>query len=317
MIFSNRVDAGRQLAEMLRPLATTDVIVLGLHRGGVPVAAEVASALEAPLDVIIVRKLGVPFQPELAMGALGEDGIWVRNDEVVRHAHITEEEFATVEARERTELNRPRRGNFDATATGSTCVARPRSSSMTELPPVRRRGPRARSPAPMALPGSCSPRLWRPPVRLLDSWTTPTRPCFSEYPTISWRSVSSTTTSPRPATPRSPTCSRSSPMGREPLPSAVGPAVDDPPPRDEDITIPDRSVTLEGHLFVPDDAVGIVIFVHGSGSSRHSPRNRYVAGVLNDRVARDLAVRSAHTRRGGSIVRMCSTSNCWPAVSLL
>ena len=77
MPFIDRVDAGRQLAGRLRHLRGEDVVVLGLPRGGVPVAFEVAKALGAPLDVILVRKLGVPFQPELAMGAVGEGDVLV------------------------------------------------------------------------------------------------------------------------------------------------------------------------------------------------------------------------------------------------
>ena len=75
-MFIDRVDGGRQLAEQLHHLrGTPDVVVVGLPRGGVPVAAEVAAALDAPLDVIVVRKLGLPFQPEVAMGAIGEGGM--------------------------------------------------------------------------------------------------------------------------------------------------------------------------------------------------------------------------------------------------
>ncbi len=78
MRFRDRVDAGRRLASVLRSTDLgPDVVVLGLPRGGVPVAFEVARALGAPLDIIAVRKLGVPFQPELAAGAIGEDGIRV------------------------------------------------------------------------------------------------------------------------------------------------------------------------------------------------------------------------------------------------
>ena len=73
-LFDDRVDAGRQLAERLESLRGQDIVVLGLPRGGVPVAFEVAKALQAPLDVLVVRKLGVPFQPELAFGAIGEGG---------------------------------------------------------------------------------------------------------------------------------------------------------------------------------------------------------------------------------------------------
>ncbi|HLM63556.1 MAG TPA: phosphoribosyltransferase family protein [Acidimicrobiales bacterium] len=106
MPFANRADAGRQLARRLLPWRRHDVVVLGLPRGGVPVAFEVAQALQAPLDVIIVRKLGVPFQPELAMGAIGEGPTRVVDADVVRAARVTDDEFAAVEARERAELER-------------------------------------------------------------------------------------------------------------------------------------------------------------------------------------------------------------------
>ena len=106
MPFVDRVEAGRRLAGALDHLRGRDVVVVGLPRGGVPVAFEVARALEVPLDVIVVRKLGVPFQPELGMGAIGEDGVRVINDEVVRMAHVTEEQLRVVERREREELDR-------------------------------------------------------------------------------------------------------------------------------------------------------------------------------------------------------------------
>ena len=106
MPFRDRVDAGRRLGERLRHLRGEDVVVLGLPRGGVPVAAEVARALDAPLDVIVVRKLGVPFQPELAMGAVGEDGVLVVNERVRGRLHVSEVEFAEVEQRERAEVQR-------------------------------------------------------------------------------------------------------------------------------------------------------------------------------------------------------------------
>ncbi|HEX2288662.1 MAG TPA: phosphoribosyltransferase, partial [Pseudonocardiaceae bacterium] len=87
-MFVDRVDAGRQLGRRLQYLRGEDVVVLGLPRGGVPVAAEVALALGAPLDVIMVRKLGVPFQPELAMGAIGEGGVRILVPETVRRAGV-------------------------------------------------------------------------------------------------------------------------------------------------------------------------------------------------------------------------------------
>jgi putative phosphoribosyl transferase len=106
LFFRDRVDAGRQLATRLETLDRDGLIALGLPRGGVVIASEVAAALGIPLDVIVVRKLGVPFQPELAMGAIGEDGIRVIDQRVVRAAGISERRIQTVEERERVELAR-------------------------------------------------------------------------------------------------------------------------------------------------------------------------------------------------------------------
>jgi uncharacterized protein (TIGR00369 family) len=106
MRFRDRSDAGRRLASRLQFLRSEDVVVLGLPRGGVPVAVEVARTLGAPLDVILVRKLGVPAQPELGLGAIGESGARVINQEVVRYAHVSEAQIAQVEQKERAELQR-------------------------------------------------------------------------------------------------------------------------------------------------------------------------------------------------------------------
>lgn len=106
MLFRNRADAGRRLAAQLQHLRGEDPVVVGLPRGGVPVACEVAEVLGAPLDVIVVRKLGVPFQPELAMGAIGEDGVRILDSDVLRMAQVAAPELARVEARERRELER-------------------------------------------------------------------------------------------------------------------------------------------------------------------------------------------------------------------
>src|ERR1035437_2340016 len=126
VVFADRVEAGRLLAERLEHLRGQDVVVLGLPRGGVPVAFEVAEALGVPLDVIVVRKLGVPFQPELAMGAIGEGGARVLNASVLAHTRVTEEELGTVEARERPQLeervSRLRKGRGRIDLTGRTAV---------------------------------------------------------------------------------------------------------------------------------------------------------------------------------------------------
>jgi putative phosphoribosyl transferase len=104
--FQNRSDAGRRLAKELEPLASVHPLVLALPRGGVPVAAEVARSLGAPLDVIVVRKLGVPFQPELGFGAIGEGGIRILDRDLIRRAQLTGPDVANVEAKERRELDR-------------------------------------------------------------------------------------------------------------------------------------------------------------------------------------------------------------------
>jgi putative phosphoribosyl transferase len=146
MVFTDRADAGRQLAARLQNLRGQPVVVLGLPRGGVPVAAEVARVLRAPLDVIVVRKLGVPFQPELGLGAVGEDGVLVLNPAVIWDAGVSQPDLAEVEARERAEVDRRAaryRGNRarlslsdriavivdDGIATGSTAVAACRIAS--------------------------------------------------------------------------------------------------------------------------------------------------------------------------------------------
>lgn len=125
-MFTDRVEAGRRLAPHLEHLKGEDLIVLGLPRGGVPVALEVAEALGAPLDVIVVRKLGVPYQPELAMGAIGEGGVRVINEEVVSMAGVTPEQLTEVETRERAELERRARlfrgGRPGVPLTGRTAV---------------------------------------------------------------------------------------------------------------------------------------------------------------------------------------------------
>jgi putative phosphoribosyl transferase len=106
MRFHDRDDAGRRLAARVRELGLDDPVVLALPRGGVPVAAQVARAIDAPLDVILVRKLGVPAQPELAMGALGEEGVRVLDRDLVARAHVRDDQLADVERREREELSR-------------------------------------------------------------------------------------------------------------------------------------------------------------------------------------------------------------------
>lgn len=111
MPFADRTEAGRKLAKALAGYKGQQAVVLALPRGGVPVAAQVADALQAPMDLILVRKIGVPMQPELAMGALvdGETPLIVRNEDVIQLAGIEEAEFKRVCDDELTEIERRRK----------------------------------------------------------------------------------------------------------------------------------------------------------------------------------------------------------------
>ena len=163
MVFADREDAGRRLAARLGHLRGEAVVVLGLPRGGVPVAFQVAQALGAPLDVVIVRKLGVPSQPELAMGAVGEGGVRIINHQIVREAQVAQDELNAVQARSRPPWKPAPR------ATGPRGRASPwtggwRWSSMTASPPGPRPVLPARSPGRTGPRGSCSPCPSRRPA---------------------------------------------------------------------------------------------------------------------------------------------------------
>ena len=106
MRFTDRSHAGRVLAGMLERFADQPAVILGLPRGGVPVAFEIARRLAAPLEVLLVRKLGVPTQPELAMGAIGEGGIRVLDEQRIERLGIRSAAIERVERRERRELAR-------------------------------------------------------------------------------------------------------------------------------------------------------------------------------------------------------------------
>ena len=111
MSFKNRAEAGKRLAEALAKYRATDPVILALPRGGVAVAAEIAQAFGAPLDLILVRKIGVPTQPELAMGAVVDGGepVIVRNDDVIAACGISEEAFKRVCDAELAEIERRRK----------------------------------------------------------------------------------------------------------------------------------------------------------------------------------------------------------------
>lgn len=256
--FRDRAEAGRLLGERLaREGGLGDVVVLGLPRGGVPVARQVARALGAPLDVFLVRKLGYPGQPELAMGAIASGGIRVLNDELVRELRLTDEVIDRVGAQEEGELRRREqayRGDLpplqlggktvilvdDGLATGATMRA--------AVEAVRTRGPaRVVVAVPTApqhalrdLGGDVDQLLALiapDPFHAVGLW-------YEDFREVPDEKVSSLLALPAEQ------------------PVVAGEA--------------------EAALVVPGGARGLVVFAHGSGSSRFSPRNRYVAGVLEE-----------------------------------
>jgi len=281
-MFRDRVDAGRQLAEQLKgSVGDEHVVVLGLPRGGVPVAFEVARELDAPLDVIVVRKLGVPYQPELGMGAIGEDGVRVLNDQVIAMAMVTEDEVAAVEQLERAELERRAalfRGDRPRTSlVGRTAVVVDDGIATGSTAQAACQVVRAHGASRVILAVPVAPRsslaLLAETADELVCLATP-EPFFAVgqfYRNFSQTSDEEVVEVLKRAV-----------TGTVAPPVVVG-ATDDPPIRDEEVVVEIGAVRLRlvGHLTIPEACSGLVVFAHGSGSSRHSPRNRFVAAVLN------------------------------------
>ena len=259
-LFDDRFDAGRQLAERLEPLRGKDIVVLGLPRGGLPVAFEVAKALEAPLDVLVVRKLGVPFQPELAFGAIGEDGVRVINDSVVAHANLSEDEMAAVEAEQRAELARRserfRRGHDrvpiaariavivdDGVATGATAkaacqVARAQGASRVVLAvPIGGRD------------------IFAGFAGYADEVVCLHTPAFFFAVGQGYRDFTQTSDAEVIAL---------LDRAREGFPEPAAAATPgDPPIRDEEVRVSAGPVSVAGHLTIPEHPVGVVVFAYG------------------------------------------------------
>jgi putative phosphoribosyl transferase len=275
MIFRNRQDAGRQLAERLAPgYRGQDAVVLGLPRGGVPVAAEVAQLLDLPLDVLVVRKLGVPFQPELAMGAVGEGGVLVVNEQVLRVAGVHERELALVEERERLEVAR-RAERFR----GERAALELEGRIALLVDDGIATGATARAACRVARAAGASKVVLAVPVAPADTVTMLRQDadevvCLQSPAVFSavgqWYDDFAQTTDEQVAR-----------LLHEAATRRLAPRVIDLAARDEDVEVPLGRVALAGRLTVPSAATGLVLFAHGSGSSRHSPRNRAVAAVLH------------------------------------
>ena len=275
--FADRLDAGTQLAAHLSHLQSDDLIVVGLPRGGVPVAYQVAKSLHAPLDVIIVRKLGVPFQPELAMGAIGDDGIRILSDDVLAMTGVGDQELMEVEERERVELDRRSRryrsGHEKLPLAGRTVVIvddgiATGSTALVACQVARRQGA-----ARVALAVPVAPRGWTDRMgEAADEYIAITTPDHFWAVGQFYRDFSPTEDAEVIAY-----------LERSRAELARVRAADggDPPAVDGEIALSVDSVTVAGQLSIPDNATGLIIFAHGAGSSRHSPRNRHVAGMLN------------------------------------
>ncbi|QUR67129.1 phosphoribosyltransferase [Mycobacterium spongiae] len=278
-MFDDRTDAGRQLSRRLECLRGQDIVVLGLPRGGVPVAYEVATALQAPLDVLIVRKLGVPFHPELAFGAIGEGGVRVTNDDVVRTAKLSTREMAAVDDQQQNELRRRSerfRGDHDrislhgrtavivddGVATGATAqaacqVARAEGASRVILAVPIGATDTADRFAEFADEVVCleTPEMY---FAVGQGYHNFTQTSDDEVVALLERARGHYRTTGGAA------------------------CRDDPLRRPREIRIAAGPVSLAGHLTVPEHPTAMIVFAHGSGSSRHSPRNQYVAEILND-----------------------------------
>ena len=280
MVFADRRDAGRRLAARLGHLRRESVVVLGLPRGGVPVAAEVARAIDAPLDVIVVRKLGVPFQPELGMGAIGEDGVRILNDRVMTMAGVSQAELATVEGMERAELERRARrfrGDRPRTALGGrTAVIVDDGVATGSTARAACQVARAQGASKVVLAVPVAPRGWQ--ARIGDDADE----CIALHaPDPFWAIGQFYADFSHTSDDEVIDCLARAAEGAPAAAGTTGLAHADPPAGGGEVEVHAGPVRLDGHLTVPDWATGIVVFAHGSGSSRHSPRNRYVASVLN------------------------------------
>jgi putative phosphoribosyl transferase len=269
MSFADRRDAGRKLARLVARMAPHDPVVIGLPRGGVPVAAAVAAELGAPLDVLVVRKLGCPWQPELGVGAISEDGVEVRNHDLIERLGLTERQVDAVAEEERAELDRRvrryRGGRPPVHVRGRTAVLvddglATGSTARAAIVALRRLGAGRVVLAVPVMPSAAVGEM----SALADdvvAVSTPERlssigEWYSDFRQTSDDEVASALAGP-----------------------ARGSAADR---RTSECVIPAGDVRLAGTMDWPAAPLGAVVFAHGSGSGRASPRNLAVARSLNE-----------------------------------
>ena len=279
--FVDRRDAGRRLAALLERFRDQRPVVVGIPRGGVPVAAEVAHELGAPLDVVVVRKIGAPQNPEFAIGALAEGGVRVVDDQTVHAVGISDVELQVLIARAESELSgrvRRYRGARDpAELRGRTVILvddglATGRSALAAVQSLRKRGA-ARVILAVPVAAFYSVEELRDQ---LDEIVCVEEPDDLWAVGFWYENFLPTTDEEVNALLAATTL---------PSPSATG---DESAHQREDSVAPEVSISLapglslSGQLTIPRRARGIVLFAHGSGSSRLSPRNRAVASALND-----------------------------------
>ena len=273
--FADRADAGWRLAEVLESYRGRDPVVLGLPRGGVPVAYQVASALNAPLDVIVVRKLGVPFQPEVAMGAIGEDGVRIVDQGMLTRAGVSESELAEVERREQEVLaarvSRYRRGRARVDLHGRTAIVVDDGVATGSTARVACRIARLLGAAEVVLAVPVGPPGTLRQVPEADAVVAVEEPV--DFRAVGSHYVDFSPTSDDDVVVLLDRASRQL-LGDNRQAESVD--------CDIDVEFGVDGVELQGHLHLPEPSPAVVVFAHGSGSSRHSPRNRLVADVLYD-----------------------------------
>lgn len=287
MQFDDRRDAGQRLAERLTPFADENPIVLGLPRGGIPVAYEIAKALQAPLDVLVVRKVGAPHNPEYGVGAVGEEDVVLINDEAVRGLRISQDALDEAVAREREELDRrleryrsgrppvPIRDRTvivvdDGLATGvsSTAaarVARERGAGRTILA------------VPVGAPDSLKQVSEHYDEVVCLHAPTSFMAVGSWYRDFGQTRDDTVVELLSRAYEELPTGTKNGTAGQPAEETGRNPG-----PGQREVTVDAGEVSLPGDLNLPARTSGLVIFAHGSGSSRKSPRNRQVASLLNE-----------------------------------
>ncbi|HVJ92939.1 MAG TPA: phosphoribosyltransferase family protein, partial [Labilithrix sp.] len=279
-LFRDRVDAGRKLASHLGAYRRASPIGLGLPRGGVPVAYEVARGLGAPLDICVVRKVGAPMQPELGLGAVAEDGAVYIDRETVSALGVPEAELARIVEAKRADVEsrvRRFRGGVpalpvrdktvivvdDGIATGGTARA--------AIQTLRERGA---AHIVLAVPVGASETL--DDLASIADEVVCLHPEEAFYAVSLWYDDFTPTTDDdvmallARARTESATTERRAPRISERVRKTI----------DREVRIPAGDRWLGGHLTVPPNATKLVLFAHGSGSSRFSPRNKHVATVL-------------------------------------